>query len=409
MKISIVIPTKNRVEFLRESVKTTLDIDRDNVEIVVSDNASTDTTKDEMLSINDPRVNYVNTGKAVSMRANFENGLAHSTGDYIIFFGDDDGILPQQITALLTVLEREQPDVLKWPMIRYGWPLKGHPKTGGMRLRKTATFGATSRIDNISLVNKLLSCEALWDEKVPAIYHGVASRSYIEKLKGNGILFNCTIPDIYFSNLAIFEGGKHLFCNHPFSINGYGKASNGGAQAKMSEKKVTNEIVEQFAADNALDQNMDVANFGPSIGVTFFLAMETARVAIGREGNDVDYVKWFASALKSANTMPIEKREHLFTSLGEYAEKIGKQKQLEAAKKVSSKSDALKKLKRKLSENLDKFGSIRFTCEIAGENTIYTASQQVDKLLANEFVSIYDKTKSKNEAWSSLKKRFKSI
>ena len=44
------------------------------------------------------------------MRANFENALKASSGDYVIFFGDDDGILPLQFKFLRNILEKHQPD-----------------------------------------------------------------------------------------------------------------------------------------------------------------------------------------------------------------------------------------------------------------------------------------------------------
>ena len=94
MKLSIVIPTRERLEYLQESIKTVLAIKDDDIEIIVSDNASEDSTAKILSEIDDIRFKYTNTGKRVSMRANFENGLNVSTGDYIMFFVDDDGVLP---------------------------------------------------------------------------------------------------------------------------------------------------------------------------------------------------------------------------------------------------------------------------------------------------------------------------
>ena len=106
MKLSIVIPTRERIQYLQESIRTALAIEDIDIEIIVSDNASSDNTAVILSDIDDIRFKYTHTGKRVSMRANFENGLNNCTGDYIMFFGDDDGVLPKQIPILKNILEK---------------------------------------------------------------------------------------------------------------------------------------------------------------------------------------------------------------------------------------------------------------------------------------------------------------
>jgi len=71
MRLSIIIPTCERVKYLEHSIKTALAIRDTNVEIIVSDNASTDGTFKVLSKINDPRFKYINTGKRVSMLLKF--------------------------------------------------------------------------------------------------------------------------------------------------------------------------------------------------------------------------------------------------------------------------------------------------------------------------------------------------
>ena len=78
MLISIIIPSRDRALYLKYSVQTALNIQDDNIEIIISDNASTDHTKEVIRGINDRRLKYFNTNKRISMRANFENALRAS-------------------------------------------------------------------------------------------------------------------------------------------------------------------------------------------------------------------------------------------------------------------------------------------------------------------------------------------
>jgi len=84
-----------------------------------------------------------------------------------------------------------------------------------------------------SFFNEISECNFKNEELFPAIYHGVVSRPYLDSLRtSDGVLFNCTIPDIFFGYLALFRTGKLMYCDHPFTLNGYSPVSNGGAQKK---------------------------------------------------------------------------------------------------------------------------------------------------------------------------------
>ena len=78
MKISVIIPTRERLAYLRNSLATFLAIKDPELEIVVSSNAGTDGTAEFLQDIDDPRLVVANPGRRVSMRENFQCGLDHS-------------------------------------------------------------------------------------------------------------------------------------------------------------------------------------------------------------------------------------------------------------------------------------------------------------------------------------------
>ncbi|KAB7610069.1 glycosyltransferase [Amylibacter sp. SFDW26] len=408
MKLSIIIPTRERIQYLRESVKTALAVDDPNVEIIVSDNASQDDTYEVLSKINDPRFKYVNTGQRVSMRANFENGLKHSTGDYIMFFGDDDGVLPRQIPILKKILSNENPDVLKWPLVRYGWPVDGNAKTGGVRFKKSSLFGSVDTINVTKLSQELVDCNLKSEEYYPALYHGVVSRSYLDSLKtSDGQFFNCTIPDIFFSYLSLLKGGKLMYCDHPFTLNGYSPASNGGSQKQIALGNEVPEIAAKFMAENAIDKNLDVADFGANIAAVFFLSLETARVIGGIDKARINYAAWFEFIVENAHKMTPKLRAELVQSLKQYAKSINKLDLLDTALKMPRKRHSkLAKLKSKIRENSLKIGSVRFSCDKGAQNTIFTAVQACDDLIGDDQDAVYTKTQSRKAAWNALKQRY---
>lgn len=123
VKTGIVIPIQERCQYLQHSVRTALQIDDGDSEIAVSDNACTDDTKEMIAEFDDPRLIYVNTGVRLSMRENFNHAFLATSGEYLIYFGDDDGVLPKQFPFLRDLIKRHKPDGASWNRATYGWPI----------------------------------------------------------------------------------------------------------------------------------------------------------------------------------------------------------------------------------------------------------------------------------------------
>lgn len=90
-KISIIISTYNRANYLKEAINSVLMQNYKNIEIIVIDDCSNDNTKETVESFSSDKIFYhrneVNKGCGISRK----NGLEkYATGDYIIFLDDDD-------------------------------------------------------------------------------------------------------------------------------------------------------------------------------------------------------------------------------------------------------------------------------------------------------------------------------
>lgn len=93
-KISIGIPTFNRVNYLRESLGSALTQTLRDIEIIIADNASTDGTEEFVLSINDKRVKYFKHDKNYGAGYNRQSVIDMSSAEYFLWFNDDDIIFP---------------------------------------------------------------------------------------------------------------------------------------------------------------------------------------------------------------------------------------------------------------------------------------------------------------------------
>jgi glycosyltransferase involved in cell wall biosynthesis len=90
--VSIGIPTYNREKLLGRSIESALNQDYPNIEVVISDNASTDATQSVCAAycLQDPRVTYERLPRNLGATANFSAVLARARGDFFVWLGDDD-------------------------------------------------------------------------------------------------------------------------------------------------------------------------------------------------------------------------------------------------------------------------------------------------------------------------------
>ena len=108
--ISICIPTYNREAFvgdLLDSILTSEGFSEEDTEVVISDNASTDSTQAvvERYLQQYPWIRYHRAPKNVGADNNFLQVLSLATGDYCWVIGDDDWILPGGYLEVLQALK----------------------------------------------------------------------------------------------------------------------------------------------------------------------------------------------------------------------------------------------------------------------------------------------------------------
>ena len=103
--VTIAIPTYNRSDgYLREALESALAQDYEPVEIVVVDNASTDSTGAYVASMADERLRYIRNETNLGVNGNFNACLEHARGEYFLLLHDDDRIDPDFVTCCMEAL-----------------------------------------------------------------------------------------------------------------------------------------------------------------------------------------------------------------------------------------------------------------------------------------------------------------
>lgn len=91
---SIVIPTYNRSSLVVHAVQSVLRENWDGVQVIVSDNHSTDATQEVLRAIDDPRVQLVRPPEHVPLPVHWEWARQFATNDMMLLLSDDDALVP---------------------------------------------------------------------------------------------------------------------------------------------------------------------------------------------------------------------------------------------------------------------------------------------------------------------------
>ena len=105
-KVSVIIPTHNRAEFLRTAIDSVQKQTFSDFEIIVCDDRSDDHTQEVVKSFKDNRIKYVINESKRGPSATRNTAILASEGEYIAFLDDDDEWLPEKLKRQVNLLNR---------------------------------------------------------------------------------------------------------------------------------------------------------------------------------------------------------------------------------------------------------------------------------------------------------------
>lgn len=235
-KLSIIIPTHDRAQYAVPTIRYLLDTCGD-VELVVADSSERDKLTERLSD--HPRFSQVRLlrpeKRPMSVVDNFNFGLKHSTGDYLVFLGDDDFVMPI-VSDVCDWMQRNDIDAVKFsfPALYY-WPDFKHK-------RLADSLGGTLHIapftGKATICNPLTALERALDNfgggvmDMPRAYTGMVSRELVERIiRQYGELFGGVSPDIYSSALISACSRKCVYLDYPVLIPGASAVSTAGLSA----------------------------------------------------------------------------------------------------------------------------------------------------------------------------------
>ncbi|MFI9380536.1 glycosyltransferase family 2 protein [Kutzneria sp. NPDC052558] len=128
--VSVGLPTYNGVERIEPVVRSVLGQDHADLELVISDNASTDGTEElcRSLAAEDSRIVYHRNPVNVGLLNNFIGAMRLARGEFFRWVGDDDWLAPDCVSRGLDVFAEDPRLILVTSQVDYTGP-DGHTAT----------------------------------------------------------------------------------------------------------------------------------------------------------------------------------------------------------------------------------------------------------------------------------------
>lgn len=224
---SIVIPTRERADVLRHSIATVLALTRPNFELIVMDNFSSPETRHVVERFGHPQIRYVRAPRRLPMSDNWELGLEHAHGDYVMVLGDDDGIMPDALELAERVHARYPDLILSWMPVWWMWPDGVYDS-----LRNYAQMHFGSHVDIVDSRAQLRDALAsrLDVSKLPAVYNAFVPRAVIERIRARlGRYFWADLPDTCSGIVNLCSTERFALSYRPLAVAAVSRHSTGAS------------------------------------------------------------------------------------------------------------------------------------------------------------------------------------
>ncbi len=248
--LSIVVPTKNRYKYLKHLITLIESFNSSEIELLIQDNSDDNSEFLEYLeNIKFSCVKYLYEQKKLSQAGNSDLAIYNSSGEYVCFIGDDDGVTKHIIDCVYWMKEN-QVDALSSSLAFYMWPdcISHIDPTSSLTYKP---FNGDFEITDAQFeLKKVLENGCVNMGKLPSVYQGIVKRTVLEKIYSIGNTYHPgPSPDMACAVALSFFVEKYVRVDFPIIITG-ASVHHGGGIDKLKNRIANIEDV-PFLPQNA--------------------------------------------------------------------------------------------------------------------------------------------------------------
>ena len=251
-KFTVIIPQKDRAEYLIHTLRTCMIQDYPNFEVIVGDDCSEDNSVEVVreLQKKDSRIKLLAHDHHVGMRDNFELALAEVKEGYVMALGGDDGLTPGCVWRMYNIIKETGAKLLTWKPAGFNYPME-EARINKFSIRKKS-FDGVKMIKSTDFLNTIAKTFRYLIDECPMFYiKGVASMELVNRVRSrtpDGCFYYCPTPDGFSGVVLAGEVEEYAYTSEPLSINGGSPKSQGRNYKRIDEK--SKKESQQFFNDN---------------------------------------------------------------------------------------------------------------------------------------------------------------
>jgi len=226
---SVVIPTRNRIDLLRDCLQSVLLQNFKDVEVIVSDNSTNDSTKHLIESeFKSKNIKYIRPESDLCMPDHWEFAFNYTSGEYVIYLTDRSVLKKDALETIhnhiVSKNETEAVNVVSWR-----WDLFDDDLLMLSKSSPTLTEGIFQKVSSEKILNEYLGRLGFFSYQFPRALNVCFRRSYGLTLKERiGRLFKPLAPDNSFAFSVLIDLKMIHFIDQSLFISRGLKESSGG-------------------------------------------------------------------------------------------------------------------------------------------------------------------------------------
>ncbi len=238
--LSIVVPTKDRYYYLKHLVELIKGFKSDEIEVVIQDNTANNFEILEYINKLDyPHLKYFYTKEQIPIYQNCDNAILNSTGEYVCFIGDDDGVT-KHIIECTKWMKRNNVEVVMPAKVFYSWPDSSGNYKKGLNLAgivKHKRFsGRIEKRNSDEVLSERIKHGFVSRGELPLLYHGIVKRTTLDRIYTKcGSFFPGPSPDIANGVALALVTESFYSVDYPIAFSGASKHHGGGIK-KMKNR-----------------------------------------------------------------------------------------------------------------------------------------------------------------------------
>jgi glycosyltransferase involved in cell wall biosynthesis len=255
VKFSVVVPTHSRPELITDLYHGLKNQKYGSWNLKIFDNCSSDSSRISKIAKSDTRVQLVRSKRFLPVTESWNSAISMADGEYVIFLGDDDGLLPNFFKLAEEIInEYNSPDVVYSNLFQFFHP-KVHPShpEGKLQFSESAEFlrgknasFLLSESERKFYVKNSINLERNFFFQMPCF---IMRKEFLDSISTSEGTFLRPFPDYYLANLIMLKAETFVANPTPLTFQGVSLKSFGNTLFNDNTRegfKVLNQQEENF-------------------------------------------------------------------------------------------------------------------------------------------------------------------